>query len=403
MGQRIDELLEATTICLDALGSIDLDGLVDADLESAVTCLQQQRSRLEAAEARLLDRWESSRVWQESGAKSPAAWLAWRQRIPIQIARQRMRHAREVRDLPAISSAWAAGEIDRSHVATILGARNPRTETAFLGDGEVAAAESGHEVLLDHARSMPFSSFKRICDRWQIVVDPDGAEQRAEANRAARDVSLAQSLGDMYYGRVTLDPVSGQVVADTLAAIERELFEADWAAAKHRLGRKPLVHELGRTSGQRRADALVEMAVRARTAPRDGNRPRPLFTVVVGLETLQGPILELLNRTTLAPGTVVPWLSEADVERIVFDPPSRVVDVGSKRRFFRGALRRALEVRDRTCFHPSCDEVPQRPEADHIDPVSEGGDTTQTNGRWGCGFHNRWRQAHPDQDDDPHH
>ena len=103
------------------------------------------------------------------------------------------------------------------------------------------------------------------------------------------------------------------------------------------------------------------MATRARTAPADGRRPAPLFTVVVGLETLQGPILELFNRTVLTPGTVAPHLTEADVERIVFDGRSRVLDVGPQRRFFRGALRRAIEVRDRTCFHPSCDEVPQRP------------------------------------------
>ena len=143
------------------------------------------------------------------------------------------------------------------------------------------------------------------------------------------------------------------------------------------------------------------MATRARTAPADGRRPAPLFTVVVGLETLVGPILELFNRTVLTPGTVAPFLTEADVERIVFDGRSRVLDVGPQRRFFRGALRRGIEVRDRTCFHPSCDEVPERPEVDHIHEASKGGQTTQDNGRLGCGFHNRWRYRHPDPDDDP--
>jgi hypothetical protein len=145
------------------------------------------------------------------------------------------------------------------------------------------------------------------------------------------------------------------------------------------------------------------MATRARTAPKDGRRPAPLFTVVVGLETLTGPILELFNRTMVTPGSVVPFLTEADVERIVFDPPSRVIDVGAQRRFFRGALRRAFGIRDRTCFHASCDEVPQRLEIDHIQDVSKGGQTTQENGHGGCGYHNRWKYNHPDDhdDDDP--
>jgi hypothetical protein len=189
-------------------------------------------------------------------------------------------------------------------------------------------------------------------------------------------------------------------VDTTLRLIERELFDADWAEAKARLGRDPMSMELARTPAQRRADALVEMATRARTAPPGGRRPAPLLTVVVGLDTLKGPILELLNRTIVTPGQVVPWLTEADVERIVFDPPSRVIDVGAKRRFFTGALRRAIEIRDRTCFHPSCDEVPDRPEVDHIHEASKGGETTQANGRWGCGYHNRRRNQHPDPDDD---
>ena len=142
------------------------------------------------------------------------------------------------------------------------------------------------------------------------------------------------------------------------------------------------------------------MATRARTAPADGRRPAPLFTVVLGLETLCGPIIELFNRTVLTPGTVAPHLTAADVERIVFDGKSRVLDVGRQRRFFRGALRRGIEVRDRTCFHPSCDEVPQRLEVDHIHEASKGGETTQENGRGGCGFHNLWRISHPDGDED---
>src|SRR5690606_17854967 len=144
----------------------------------------------------------------------------------------------------------------------------------------------------------------------------------------ARSVTLAQSYGGMYYGRTTLDPVNGQIVADTLQEIERDLFEQDWADAKERLGRQPLVFELGRTPEQRRADALVEMAIRARTAPNDGKRPRPLFTVIVGLDTLKGPVLELFNRTMVTPGTVAPYLTEADIERIVFDGPSRIIDIG---------------------------------------------------------------------------
>jgi hypothetical protein len=91
----------------------------------------------------------------------------------------------------------------------------------------------------------------------------------------------------------------------------------------------------------------------------------------------------------------------ADVERIVFDGRSRVLDVGAHRRFYEGADRRAIIVRDRACFHPTCDEVPARPEIDHHLEASRGGPTTLDNGRLGCRFHNNQRNRHPDNDPDP--
>ncbi|MGQ0431438.1 MAG: DUF222 domain-containing protein [Microthrixaceae bacterium] len=376
-----------------SIGLIEPDGLTSGELSDALLRMQRLRGQLEAAEARVLARWDADRVWQDSGAKSGAAWLAREQRLPIQTTRQRIRHARALRTLPAVEHAWSAGEIDRTHLITLLGARTPRTREQF---------ETDHKLLLDSARTRGFVDFKRHCDLWEAFVDPDGAEQGADDDRAAREVHLSQSFGGMWFGRMTLDPVSGDIINTTLAMIERELFEADSAEAKARLGRDPLIVDLARTPAQRRADALVEMATRARTAPADGKCPRPLFTVLVDYETFAGPLLELFNRTTITPGTAARWLDEADIERIVFDGPSRVIDVGVKRRFFRGALRRAIEVRDRTCFHPYCDEVPERPEIDHILEYAKGGLTTQEGGRLGCDFHNERRNRHPDNwPDDP--
>ncbi len=396
MAAPLVEVLDRADAVLAELHGLDLDGLADESLTEAVMATQRLRGRLDVAEARLLSRWDAQRCWQPSGAKTGAAWLAWQQRIPVGVARQRLRHARALRTLPAVEAAWGEGCIDRSHVTTLLGARNARTAEVF--DAE------GHEWLLGIALEHGFTGFKVACDRWSMVVDPDGADQSAETKHEAREVHLAQSVGGMWFGKMTLDPISGAIVDNTLRIIERELFDADWALAKQRLGRQPTILDLERTPAQRRADALVEMAARARTAPKDGRRPAPLFTVVVDLPTLTGPILELFNRTVLTPGSVVRFLTQADIERIVFDGRSRVLDIGPQRRFFRGALRRAIEVRDRTCFHPSCDEVPQRLEIDHIHEASKGGPTTQDNGQGGCGFHNRWKQTHPThagRDDDP--
>ena len=394
LDQQVDAaaVLRRSREALDELGSLALDAVHDTELTDSVLRVQELRGALEAAEARLLGEWDKRRVWRLDGAKSGAAWLAARQHLPVAETRRRLRHARAVRRFPAIGHDWARGAIDRCHITTLLGACTVRTNAAF---------EAEHPKLLEAARSRRFADFKRQIDTWTYFRDPDGAEQDDKADEAAREVHLSESFDGMWFGRMTFDAVNGTIVKVTLEAIEQELFEADWAEATERLGREPLVTELGRTPAQRRADALVEMAIRARTAPADGRRPAPLFTIVCGLETFTGPILELWNRTVITPGTAARWLTAADIERVVFASPSRVIDVGATRRFFTGALRRAIEVRDRTCFHDLCDEPPQRPEIDHIVEASKGGLTTQANGRLGCGFHNRRRNHHPDAGPDP--
>ena len=67
---------------------------------------------------------------------------------------------------------------------------------------------------------------------------------------------------------------------------------------------------------------------------------------------------------------------------------------------FTGALRRAIQVRDRECFHPMCDEPAENCEIDHIEPYAAGGDTVQGNGRPGCDHHNRNRHKRPQRDND---
>jgi len=289
---------------------------------------------------------------------------------------------RQLRYLPACEEAWLDGGVTSQHVAVIARLRRPATAVALARD---------EELLVGHARHLRFEAFCRTVAYWEQYADPDGADADEERRAARRGVQLSQSYAGMFFGRIALDPVRGTIVSDELERRTRRLFEADWAEARSRLGREPTVGDLVRTPGQRRADALVEMALAARLAPADGRRPAPLFTVLVGYETLHGRICELANGTVLSPIALVPWLTRADIERAVFTPDGRVEE-SERARLFSGATRRAIEVRDRRCQHPYCDAPASECQADHVVPWAEGGLTTQANGRLACGFHNRLRQ-----------
>ena len=372
-------MIEELEAAVGAVCEADPATLADGD---AVLALHRCLARLEAATTRAAAAFDANGAWEACGARTAAAWLAVRAGLPRPTAARRMALGRALRHMPAAEGAWLAGRVGEAQVSLLARARTPRTEGAMARD---------EAMLVERAGELRFDRFARVLAYWSQCADPDGAEDDALAQRGRRSFHLSRSFEGMWFGDLVLDPIGGAVVSGALEAVEAELFAADWAEAKERIGEGATVEDLARTPAQRRADALVELARRAGTAPPDGRRPDPLFTVLVDYQTLAGRVCELVDGTVVSPGSLVPWLGQAWVQRVVFDSENRVLDVGVSRRVFDGATRLAVQVRDRECFHELCDLPAQQCQIDHVIPWSAGGRTEMANGRPACGFHNRQR------------
>jgi len=368
---------------LDRLGAVDPHSLGDGE---TVQALMRCEARLGALATRSVASFDTGRSWEADGARTASAWLARRCHLASSSARRRVRLGRVLRHLPLAEAAWLAGEVGEAQVAALARCRTPVTEEAMAED---------EEALVGEAKRLGFESFLRKLAYWNQYHDPDGTDKDAKEGRDARRLHLSQSWAGMWFGDLVLDPLDGAALATVLGRIEGELFANDWAEARSRLGEAATTADLARTPAQRRADALVEMARRAAAVPTGARRPEPLFTVLVDYESFAGRICELANGTVVSPASLVRWLDQAWVERVVFDGPSRVIDVGVARRLFDGATRRAVQVRDRKCFHDYCDEGPERCQVDHIEPWSAGGATVAANGRLACAHHNRARHRRP--------
>jgi hypothetical protein len=258
------------------------------------------------------------------------------------------------------------------------------------------------ERLVDYARTLGFDDFVTAVRYWESVVDEDGVEDQAASDHAARRLHLSQTFRGNWVLDGQLDPLTGEEVHRELRRLEHDLFKADWAAAKERWGDMTRLEHLARTPAQRRADALGEMARRSAATPPGAQRPRPLLVVHLGDDSLRR-LCELASGTRIAPGQLVPHLGEAEIERIVYAGPSRrVTDLGRRSRFFTGALRRAVQLRDRRCTHPGCTTPADDCDIDHIRPDSRGGRTDQDNGTCLCPHHNRYKaDTLPDGDHGP--
>ncbi len=355
-------MLERLAAVIDELVALDETAVVDDQLAALVTGLQRERARLGAATGRLLTRWHESGMWADDGSRTCAGRLARETHTSVSTAKAELRRARHLVAMPDVASAIVAGRLSLDHL-DVLGraARAPG----------FAAAEA---MLVEHCATLRFADAAKVIAYWSQQADHDpGPDDRSVLHASTT-----------WQGHVVVDavlePIGGRIFLDELARHERDQYLADERAGT------------ARTAARRRAAALVEMATRSANAT-GRRRPKPLFTVLVGDDRAHH-LCELADGTVVTPERLSPWIGSAMLETVLFDGPTTVVSV-SRRRSFVGAVRRAVEVRDRHCRHPSgCDVPASGCDVDHVVPYADGGLTSQFNGRLECTTHNRHADRH---------
>ena len=279
MSKGIDDLAGV----IDSLLDVDPAELTDDELHELVTTVQRQRHRLAAVAANAISAWDQRMVWADNGARSAATRLANDTSASPSSTGTEIRRARQLRSMPATATALAAGELSPDHVDLLAKANRPWRNASF----------ADHEgTLVEQCKVLRFYDARKMVDYWCVRADAEAAEDQAERQRNAAHLDVSSTLDGTVVINGLLDPIGGSIVSDELTRLERELYLAD-----QRDG-------VTRTASQRRAAALVVMATRSATAPAGGRRPRPLFTALVGDETLS-QLCELANGTVITPGQLL--------------------------------------------------------------------------------------------------
>src|SRR5687768_5194515 len=79
-----------------------------------------------------LRRFDAASGWHHANAKSCAHWLSWRCGVDPVTAREHVRVAAALGDLPVIDAALARGEISYSKVRAMVPVANTENETQLL-------------------------------------------------------------------------------------------------------------------------------------------------------------------------------------------------------------------------------------------------------------------------------
>ncbi len=230
----------------------------DDDLARLGERIAELAERINAAEAQmmtLIADFDRRGGWKD-GFGSCAEWLAWRIGIKLGPARERVRTARALENLPQTADALRQGSISYTKVRALTRVATPEREAE----------------LLEYARAGSAAKLERTVRMWK-KLSRDEELTAEQARHRSRTFSVFVDGDGMYVVKGRLEPEAGAVLMRAVEAASDALFRREGGAgagsseggagAGSREGydgdRRP-------ESKQRRADAVGLLAERALAA-----------------------------------------------------------------------------------------------------------------------------------------
>lgn len=304
-------------------------------------------------------------VWCQSGVHSPAQWVAWQCGVSGGRARQLVRVAKRLPELPACRAALAAGSLSLDQAATIA----------------AHAPAWADEEVTELAKKLTVTQLARTLRHYSFdSPKPAPSDPDTEAATEHRRVSFGPVSDDTWEMHVHLPIDEGAAIEQALTATRDDLFH-------DRHGQNPdSGHDPGDISW---ADALLEICERALTAGAvarpHADRHRvlwhheidpagnPILTPPEG-----GPLPSTLRRLYLCDATITP----------VWELGGIPVNLGRSERIVPRRIRRLIEHRDGGCRVPGCDRG-RWVQVHHIVHWEDGGVTDTHNLICLCPHHHR--------------
>jgi len=351
------------------LSSIDIDDLSGEDRLVVLRAMERQVSHDQAALLgamasivdSVVDEYEidlDPPMGLSTAAEAASAEIRAAMHMTRRAADRELEFAMHLRTrLPAVAAAFSEGSLDRRRVGVFI------FETIHLS---IADAREIADRLLPDAPSMTTGRLRAAIQRLCLEADPANAAERYEAAEEQRRV-IVQPSPDGTADLLGLDLPPDRVaeIRDRIEMIARDLRGTGET----------------RTMDQLRADVYLDL-LSGTIDSSDGRMPRRgTVDLTVDLTTLAGlddhagvlngygPVISDIARRVADEHQDATW-------RFAVTDHGRTVATGVTSRRPTAAVRRAVEMRDRTCVFPGCRMPAVRSDLDHRIPVSEGGATT---------------------------
>jgi hypothetical protein len=288
------------------------------------------------------------------GFASCASWLAWRCSLTPRAAREQLRVARALRELPRIRAAFARGSLSYSKVRALTRVAEPEME------GE----------LLELAEDATAAQLERLLRGYRGAIAADAAEQTL----SRRHLTTRWEDDGTLTIRGNLPPDEAALFLRGLERARQEVWKdaaepPDRADALVALAESAVANGIESASGGDRNQIVVHVDVGELVSRNPG----------AGATLDEGVSLPAETARRLGCDAAIVSLVERDGEPL---------SVGRKTRSIPPALARALRSRDRGCRFPGCDHD-RFVDAHHVEHWAHGGETSLDNLMLLCRRHHR--------------
>ena len=165
---------------------------------------------------KLLDEFDREQGWAGPGVRSLAHWLSWKCGIGELVAREKVRVARALRELPMIDASFERGQISYSKVRAMTRAATPENEAQLLNIARHGTAEHIERLVRVYRRC-----------RKRAETSPGETERRREERFYCFDEDEETTA---FGGRVSAE--QGRLLMKALDAMVAEMEDDERAAAE---------------------------------------------------------------------------------------------------------------------------------------------------------------------------
>jgi hypothetical protein len=355
---------------IDSLQSESLAESPDARIEEDFSELQRACELLEVERLRRLAEIDRRGIYERDGHLSCASWLAKTHKVSWGAAREQVRTARALEEMPETSQALEDGEVSLA-AAKLL---------AYARDTDPEKFKEAEHKLVEAARIHSMAELQKVTAFWRQRVERARSGDPEERLRERRRLFASSTFEGMVRVDGDLDPETGECLLTALGAV----LDSEARSREKDDHRSP---------AQRRADAVGEICRqwldRSERPNVGGERPHVTVTVAADALAGDGSSAELDHAGPVPAGTARRIACDASVMRLAMSARSEPLDVGRRTPVIPPPMRRAVIVRDRHCRFPGCDRPHTWCDAHHVLHWADGGETALSNLLLMCRRHHR--------------